>query len=169
MRTALCSFYFKQQQQQVCRRIQARSKSEDFNSKVPTAPDVPSFATQSNNNKRHGGGVPSSGPGYRGDGDRWNNKVGGGGARAVDRGGVGRGGSGGGGTGGGGGERRNDTANRYQAETGGDSNAGDFRQPLMHDDDDAREIFMRADVLFDNSNKSNIAPSPNGNILPVPV
>jgi hypothetical protein len=49
----------------------------------------------------------------------------------------------------------------------------------MHDDDDAREIFIRADVLFDrNNNKSSSAlggaggkkaPSPNENFLPVPV
>lgn len=75
---------------QLCRRIQSRSRSEDFQSHVATAADAPLGEPTRTSRQGPGGATPASGA------------------------------------------RR----------------GSDFRQPLMHDNDEAQDMLMRSRVLF---------------------
>jgi hypothetical protein len=119
---ALCGFvaYFF-----VCRRMQARSRSEDFSSKVITAPDTPWMRTGSEGSITTftvGGGGSSSrgGPSSPSTGGASSPL-----ARSV---------------------RRARSASKH------DSGQRDFRQALMHDDEEARDILIRSSVLYAEDN-----------------
>ena len=142
---ALCGFagYFF-----ICRRMQARSQSEDFSSKVITAPDTPWMQ----HGHRNGSESSVVNPFLNSSG----------GTSAQPSHGMYGGRSGGGGGGEGNGAigagclqfAQTPVAHGTQRPRSSShlSNNGprDFRQALMHDDEEARDILIRSRVLYDD-------------------
>jgi hypothetical protein len=183
---ALCGFagYFF-----ICRRMQARSRSEDFTSKVITAPDTPWIqpGNRSHHQQHRSGGSGGGGGESNSMANSLNaiggNGIGGNGRNGTMHGGGGGGGGGEGGSGsmeGGHGAAASTFAQmttpavdylgqelRQSASQLSNSGPRDFRQALMHDDDEARDILMRSRVLYDDQqqvdNQTNHSHSQNQN------
>ena len=121
----------------VCRRMQNRSRSEDFSAKVVTVPDTPWDRGRRDEVGRHSrddimGGGPTNQNGRE--------------SRASPH-----------------TPERNsgDLRHTYSASQ---SSTRDFRQALMHDDEEATDILFRSRVLYDERGSRGINPSNTGEV-----